>query len=154
MRAWWLIIAMLLPGTPLLAAQAEQQGLAERVARAAFSATERTLIEEYFGKQASEASTGGQEQGGNNGKEKGGKKMPHGLAKRDSLPPGLQRQLEKNGTLPPGLAKRDLPADLTTRLPARNDGTERVIVDSDVVLVEAATGVVLDILRGVVNSGN
>ena len=91
MRGWWILFALLLPGTPLLAAQAEQAGLAERVGRAAFSEAERTVIEEYFGKQASEASTGGQEQGGKNGKEKGGKKMPHGLAKRDSLPPGLRR---------------------------------------------------------------
>jgi len=149
-----MFVAMLLTSAPLYAAQAEQPGLAERVARAAFSATERTVIEEYFGTQVAETRDDGQEKGGKNGKDKGGKKMPHGLAKRDSLPPGLQRQLEKNGTLPPGLAKRDLPSDLSRRLPARNDGTERIIVDSDVVLVEAATGVVLDILRGVVNSGN
>ena len=38
--------------------------------------------------------------------------MPPGLAKKKSLPSGLQKQLEKNGTLPPGLAKRELPYDL------------------------------------------
>jgi hypothetical protein len=32
--------------------------------------------------------------------------LPPGLAKRDRLPPGQERQLERNGTLPPGLQKR------------------------------------------------
>src|SRR5215470_14934501 len=29
--------------------------------------------------------------------------LPPGLAKRDRLPPGLEKQLVRNGTLPPGL---------------------------------------------------
>src|SRR5579859_4162240 len=32
--------------------------------------------------------------------------LPPGLAKKDRLPPGLERQLEQRGTLPPGLQKR------------------------------------------------
>jgi hypothetical protein len=32
--------------------------------------------------------------------------LPPGLAKREELPPGLEMQVEKNGSLPPGLAKR------------------------------------------------
>src|SRR5215475_5454143 len=32
--------------------------------------------------------------------------LPPGLAKKDRLPPGLERQLMRNGTLPPGLQKR------------------------------------------------
>jgi hypothetical protein len=35
--------------------------------------------------------------------------LPPGLAKRDRLPPGLERQVERNGTLPPGLQKRVQP---------------------------------------------
>ena len=35
--------------------------------------------------------------------------LPPGLAKREQLPPGLQKQLERNGTLPPGLEKRVQP---------------------------------------------
>ena len=35
--------------------------------------------------------------------------LPPGLAKREQLPPGLQKQLERNGTLPPGLQKRVQP---------------------------------------------
>ncbi len=38
--------------------------------------------------------------------------LPPGLAKRDELPPGLRRQLVRNGTLPPGLQKRCRPFPL------------------------------------------
>ena len=151
MRYLILLMGLALPFAAFAATKGEEANLAERVARAAFTAAEKSVIEEYFGRPASAASEDAA--GESNGKGGKSKKMPKGLAKRDSLPPGLERQLEKNGTLPPGLAKRDLPADLTRRLPRRDDGTERVIVDSDVVLIEAATGVVLDILRGVAGSG-
>lgn len=151
MRYLILLMGLALPFAAFAATKGEEANLAERVARAAFTAAEKSVIEEYFGRPASADSGDAEEE--SNGKGGKSKKMPKGLAKRDSLPPGLERQLEKNGTLPPGLAKRDLPADLTRRLPRRDDGTERVIVDSDVVLIEAATGVVLDILRGVAGSG-
>lgn len=75
--------------------------------------------------------------------------LPPGLAKRDRLPPGLQKQLERNGRLPPGLERRALPADLESRLPDRAD-TERVIVGSDVVLIEKGTDLVLDVIRDVI----
>lgn len=77
------------------------------------------------------------------------KGMPPGLAKRDSLPPGLAKQLERNGRLPPGLEKRDLPEGLDRLLPPRGHGQERVAVDNDVLLIETATGLILDILRDV-----
>ena len=148
-------LALLLP-LSIQAADEPGKDLAERVTSAVFTATEKTLVEEFFGKPAAVEEKGESEDGdgksSKNGKGGKSKKMPQGLAKRDSLPPGLEKQLQKNGTLPPGLAKRDLPPDLARRMPARNDGTETVIVDSDVVLVEAATGVVLDILRGVVGT--
>jgi len=32
--------------------------------------------------------------------------LPPGLAKKDQLPPGLEKQLVRRGTLPPGLQKR------------------------------------------------
>ena len=70
---------------------------------------------------------------GKKGKSKG---LPPGLAKKNTLPPGLQKQLAKGGSLPPGLAKRSLPDDLDTRLGDPSPGTERVIVDNDVALIE------------------
>ena len=87
----------------------------------------------------------------NKGNKKGGKnKMPPGLSKRKSLPPGLQKQLERNGTLPPGLAKRNLPSELETQLPPAQEGTERVIAGSDVVLIHQTTGIVLDIIKDII----
>jgi hypothetical protein len=88
------------------------------------------------------------------GKNKGhGKGLPPGLAKRDKLPPGLAKQLERNGRLPPGLQKRALPSKLEAKLPPPQTGTERIIVGNDVVLINAATNVVLDIIQGVL-TGN
>jgi hypothetical protein len=80
-----------------------------------------------------------------------GKGMPPGLAKRDKLPPGLQKQLERNGTLPPGLQKRKLPDTIEEKLAPPQEGTERVIVNQDVVLIDKATNTVLDIIKGVLN---
>jgi len=41
--------------------------------------------------------------------------LPPGLAKRDRLPPGLERQLVVRGTLPPGLQKKMQPLSSRTR---------------------------------------
>lgn len=95
-------------------------GRAQSAADIVFSEVERRLILEYFGHPPKGAP--------------GGKGMPPGLAKQ--------------GKLPPGIAKKALPADLLRRLPAARPGTERVIVDNDVVLIAAATGVILDVLFG------
>ena len=76
--------------------------------------------------------------------------MPPGLAKRDSLPPGLARHLEKYGTLPRGLELRGLPEQLEARLPDPGPGRKRVVVDDDVLLIETRTGKVLDILIDVI----
>src|SRR6202011_678751 len=45
--------------------------------------------------------------------------LPPGLAKRDRLPPGLERQLVLRGTLPPGLRRKiyACPEDLERQLP-------------------------------------
>ena len=56
----------------------------------------------------------------------------------------------RNGRLPPGLEKRRLPGDLYDDLGSFEDGTEPQIVGTDVLLVETATGVILDILRDVI----
>lgn len=117
-----------------------------------FTTVEKRLIREYYGERHRERR---QDDGGKSGrKNKKNKGMPPGLAKKESLPPGLARQLQRNGKLPPGLEKRRLPRDLETRLPPRDRRFERVVVDNDVVLIEAATNVVLDVLVDVLNSGN
>ncbi len=83
----------------------------------------------------------------NKGKGKGKNKgMPPGLAKKNLLPKGLA----KRDTLPPGLAKRDLPNEVTRQLPPPRPGTERVIIDNDVLLVETGTQIVLDVIKDVI----
>jgi len=62
----------------------------------------------------------------------------------EPLPPGIQRRLERGKPLPPGIAKRfDEP--LARELP-RYPGYEWERVGADVVLIEAATRVVVDVL--------
>jgi hypothetical protein len=115
-----------------------------------FTETERQLITDYF---HNDYRYHDDKDGKHHKKNKNGKKqkgLPPGLAKREQLPPGLQKQLERNGTLPPGLAKRALPEDLQGRLSPVHHGYERVIVDSNVLLVEKASGIISDIIKDIV----
>jgi len=75
--------------------------------------------------------------------------LPPGLAKRDSLPPGLERQLEARGTLPPGLQKKmyRCPYDLERRLPPPPPDCEHVIISGHVVLMNRKTFAVLDVFH-------
>jgi hypothetical protein len=78
-----------------------------------------------------------------------GKGLPPGLAKKGKLPPGLQKQLERNGRLPPGLSGSPLPYEAVINLPPPANGTERIIADTSVVLLEKGTGLILDVLKDV-----
>jgi hypothetical protein len=111
-----------------------------------FTELEKQIIEKYFKKKDSEDKTTDSK----NKKKNKKKSLPPGLAKKEKLPPGLAKQLERNGTLPPGLAKRDLPSDLNAELPKPGEGLERAIVDNAVVLVEKATGRIVDIVKDIV----
>ena len=112
-----------------------------------FNDLERRVIREVLGAAGIETGEQADDRGG---KGKGAKGAPPGLAKRDRLPPGLQMQLERNGRLPPGLEKRQFPAHLRAQLPSPLQGTERLIVGNDAVLVEIGTNIILDIIRDVV----
>jgi hypothetical protein len=82
-------------------------------------------------------------------KKKGKKKhkgLPPGLAKKGTLPPGLAKQLARNGRLPPGLEYRSLPHDLIVELPPLQRGYKYVIVDDRVMLIKAASNLILDVL--------
>jgi hypothetical protein len=57
--------------------------------RPVFSSVEKELIRDFFGGLEPDASGD----------------LPYGLAKRDELPPGLQKHIEKYGTLPPRRAR-------------------------------------------------
>ena len=66
----------------------------------------------------------------------GGSGLPPGLAKKDRLPPGLEKQLQRNGHLPPGLEKKmqPLPRSCEVRLPRLPSNITRVIVGNYVIL--------------------
>lgn len=78
--------------------------------------------------------------------------LPPGLAKRDRLPPGLERQLQRRGTLPPGLQKKvqPFPADLERRLRVLPTGYRRVVIAGNVILMNEKTALIYDIVRNVI----
>jgi hypothetical protein len=63
--------------------------------------------------------------------------LPAGLAQRESLSPGLEKQIERNGTLPPGLQKRaqPLPDSCNARLPRLPADWSRVVLGQRVLLL-------------------
>lgn len=101
-----------------------------------FSEIERRTILRFFGKDTEPAPI--TQEKGKKGKGNG---QP-GFVKHGRLPPGLAKKQK----LPPGLAKKNLPDDLNKQLPPPRPGTERAIVDKAVVLIEQATGKVLDVI--------
>ena len=74
--------------------------------------------------------------------------LPPGLAKKDRLSPGLEKQLVRRGTLPPGLQKRlqPVPVDLERRLPPPPPECGHVLVGGHIVLLNQRTNVVVDLV--------
>ena len=75
--------------------------------------------------------------------------LPPGLAKKDQLPPGLEKQLIVRGTLPPGLQKRmyPCPEELERRLPPPPPDCAHVFIGGHIVLLNRKTEVVVDIFH-------
>lgn len=65
----------------------------------------------------------------------------------DNLPPGIRKNLGRGKPLPPGIAKK-MPDGLHNRLAVRR-GYDYRMVGADVLLVEAATGVIVDLVKDV-----
>lgn len=92
----------------------------------AFSDRDRSLIREYYHRH-----------------------LPPGLAKRSSLPPGLQKQVQRRGHLPPGLEGKRLPHELEMQLSSLPEGYVRLRVGVDVVLMNMHTYVVVDVVEDI-----
>ena len=130
MRPATLIYTMLLLVLPLAATASAQdigRGKHKKSNPAAqeapgFSASERKTIADYFIRHA------------------------HAV---EVLPPGIVKKLARGKPLPPGIAKRSLPPDLVTALPAR-EGFEITIFGDRIVLLEAS-GLVVDILEEILD---
>jgi hypothetical protein len=77
--------------------------------------------------------------------------LPPGLAKRESLPPGLREQLRERGALPPGLQKRlvPVPAPLVVRLPAVPSYYHRYFIGDDLIVVDTRTNRLVAVIRDV-----
>jgi hypothetical protein len=103
----------------------------DRLLGTVISAVERALIGDYIRKAKAS-----------------GQGLPPGLAQRQHLPPGLQKHIERTGRLPPGLEKRRLPGDLRALLPYHK-GRDYRVVGNDIVLIEIATELILDVMKGV-----
>ena len=75
--------------------------------------------------------------------------LPPGLAKKDRLPPGLERQLVRRGELPPGLQKRlqPCPEELERRLPPPPPDCQHVLIGGHIVLLNRRTNIVVDIFH-------
>lgn len=75
--------------------------------------------------------------------------LPPGLAKRDRLPPGLQRQLVVNGTLPPGLQKKmqPCPPELEVMLPPPPPNYAHVVIGGNLVLLNRANFQIADVFH-------
>jgi hypothetical protein len=74
------------------------------------------------------------------------KGLPPGLAKKGKLPPGIAKQLARNHQLPPGLEYHPLPHDLVVQLPPLQPGYHYRIVDNRVLLIQAASNLILDVM--------
>jgi len=79
--------------------------------------------------------------------------LPPGLAKREALPPGLQKQLHENGELPPGLQKRlvPVPTVLVHRLPVVPSYYHRYFAGDDLLVIDTRTNRLIAIIPNVWN---
>jgi hypothetical protein len=75
--------------------------------------------------------------------------LPPGLAKRDRLPPGLERQLVVRGTLPPGLRREmhPCPTEVVQYIPPPTPGYMHTVIGGHIVLVNRKTFFVLDVFH-------
>lgn len=64
------------------------------------------------------------------------------------LPPGIQKNLARGKPLPPGIAKKSAPPGMMSQLP-RHPGYEWQMAGTDLVLVQAGTAIVADVLKDV-----
>ncbi len=99
-----------------------------------FTDNEISVIRAYYRDNTANNSNKG------NGKEKGGK----------SLPPGIAKNLQRGKPLPPGIAKQVLPTSLIDLLPPTPHGYQRVAIDGKVLLIEIATQVIHDVLEDLI----
>lgn len=120
----------------------------------AFGERDERRIREYYGRKRHEhrgdrAYADDRHRGDEGRKQRKNMKTPPGLARKDRLPPGLERKLRKNAPLPPGLRGRLLPHDLERALHPLPEPYVRVKMERDVLIMDRETSMVVDILHDV-----
>jgi hypothetical protein len=131
------------PGTQPLVAESPD------VADIFIDELEKRLIASYYQRHlvAYQQSPEWHEYTKNKGKKKHKHKgLPPGIAKKGTLPPGIAKQLARNSQLPPGLEYHPLPHDLIVQLPPLQPGYHYRIVDNRVLLIQAASNLILDVM--------
>ena len=110
---------------------------------------EKRIIADYYSRHlvAFQQSPEGVDYGKHKNKKNKHKSLPPGIAKKGTLPPGIAKQLARNNQLPPGLEYHPLPHDLIVQLPPLQPAYRYTIVDNKVLLVQAASNVILDALE-------
>jgi len=75
--------------------------------------------------------------------------LPPGLAKKDRLPAGMEKQLEDRGTLPPGLQKRiqPVPVEMERELPPPPPDCAHVVIGGHIVLLNRRSNLVLAVFH-------
>jgi hypothetical protein len=111
------------PRTPPTQPAPQPGSTSHSVETVVFSAEHAALVHAYYGQA-----------GATRGRGHGG------------LPPGIAKNLQRGKPLPPGIARQHLPHDLLVRLPRPPNGLEYVIVAGKLLLVEAATQLVRQVL--------
>jgi hypothetical protein len=107
---------------------------------------EKRLIASYYHHQLVAYQQSPAYQKGKGKKKHKHKGLPPGLAKKGKVPPGIAKQLTRNNQVPPGLEYQPLPHDLIVQLPPLQPGYRYRIVDDRVLLIKAASNVILDVL--------
>jgi hypothetical protein len=102
-----------------------------------FSDRDKEVIREYYSDQ---------DYGKKKKHKKKHKKTPPGLAKKDKLPPGLQKRLDRGQPLPPGLQGRGLASDLEEKLTPLPEGYIYVQIGVEIVIKNVKTEVVMDVV--------
>ena len=141
--------------TPSSAADSAVETIKE-VGSAAFSEVERRLIRDYYREIRGEIRDENRDRNysdSRNHKQKDGKHKKHKKKSQGNvkgnpkgLPPGIAKKLARGGTMPPGIAKKNLPDDLHHRLPPVRDGYRRLETAGQIILVEVATDIIVDII--------
>ncbi len=75
-----------------------------------------------------------------------GRGRGRGHGNSGGLPPGIAKNLERGKSLPPGIAKGYLPSYVVADLPRLPSGLDYVVVAGKLLLVEAATAAIRDVL--------